>query len=74
MIDSTTKYANQPVHLAKYEAFAANARRLGLTAIEASIRLALPRIQNNVFWRQTRYYELENYLRSLLESLKIRVE
>lgn len=71
MIGATTAFANLPVQLAKYEAFAAEAHQLRLSAIEASIRLQLPKVRNNVYWRQHLYYELEGYLRSLVETLKI---
>lgn len=71
MIGATTAFANLPVQLAKYEAFAAKAHQLRLTAIEASIRLKLPKVRSNVYWRQHLYYELEKYLRELVTMLKI---
>lgn len=71
MIGATTTFANLPMQQTKYEAFAAKAQRLGLAAIEKHIRLLMPRVQNNVYWRQNRYYELETYLRSLVERLKL---
>lgn len=71
MIGSTTAFANLPAQLTRYEEFAADARRLGLTAIEKSIRLQLAKVRNSVYWRQHRYYELESFLRSLVRSLKL---
>lgn len=71
MIGATAVFANLPLHQTNYETFADKAHRLGLNAIETHIRLTLPRVQNNVYWRQTRYYELESYLRSLVGKLKV---
>lgn len=73
MIGATTAFANQPVQLAKYEAFAADAHRLRLSSIETSIRLLLPKVRNNVYWRQHRYSELDKFLQSLVQFLETQV-
>lgn len=71
MIGATAASANLPGQLAKYEAFAEGTRKLGLHAIEKSIRLVLPMVRNNVYWRQHRYDELSTNLQALLKSLNL---
>ncbi|XP_058063365.1 aminopeptidase N [Anopheles bellator] len=73
MIDSVALLMNKPHHKEQFDRFAHRARRLGLPAIEQSIRLAKEQILNNIYWRSRSYYQLQQFLEQLIEDLHINI-
>ncbi|XP_055586170.1 aminopeptidase N-like isoform X2 [Uranotaenia lowii] len=69
MIHSVTALMNQKHHKEQFDRFARKARSLGLSTIEKSIHLAEEQILNNMYWRTSSYYQLQNFLNQLIRDL-----
>ncbi|XP_055622223.1 aminopeptidase N isoform X2 [Toxorhynchites rutilus septentrionalis] len=69
IIDSVTLLMNQHHHKEQFDRFARKAHKLGLRTIEKSIRMAEEQISNNIHWRSTSYYKLQEFLNQLIQDL-----
>jgi aminopeptidase N len=71
MIDSVTTYMNKDYHKEQFMRFAEKANKLGLVAIEKSIRLAEIEIDKNIYWRNNLYSKLKTTLDSAIKDLRL---
>lgn len=71
MVESVTTYMNKVYHKEQFERFAEKANKLGLVAIEKSIKLAEIEIDKNIFWRDHQYEKLKDILDKAIEQLKL---
>lgn len=71
MIDSVTTFMNKDYHKEQFIRFAEKANRLGLVAIEKSIKLAEIEIEKNIFWRNHLYSKLKDILEKAIVDLRL---
>lgn len=71
MIDSVTTYMNKDYHKEQFIRFAEKANKLGLVAIEKSIKLAEIEIDKNIFWRDNLYPQLNANLDQAIRDLRL---
>lgn len=71
MVDSVTTFMNKDYHKEQFIRFAERANKLGLVAIEKSIKLAEIEIDKNIFWRDNLYNKLKNILDQAIVDLRL---
>lgn len=71
MIDSVTTYMNKDYHREQFNRFAEKANKLGLVAIEKSIKLAEIEIEKNIYWRDNLYTKLKTTLDQAIVDLRL---
>lgn len=71
MIDSVTTFMNKDYHKEQFIRFAEKAKKLGLVAIEKSIKLAEIEIDKNIFWRDNLYPKLNANLDQAIRDLRL---
>lgn len=71
MIDSVTTFMNKEYHKEQFIRFAEKANKLGLVAIEKSIRLAEIEIDKNIYWRDHLYDKLKDMLEKAVTDLRL---
>jgi hypothetical protein len=71
MIDSVTTFMNKDYHKEQFMRFAEKANKLGLVAIEKSIRLAEIEIDKNIYWRNNLYSKLKTTLDQAIKDLRL---
>lgn len=72
MVDSVTTFMNKVYHKEQFARFAERTNKLGLVAIEKSIRLAEIEIDKNIFWRDNLYNKLKTTLDMAIKDLRLR--
>lgn len=63
---------NKVYHKEQFTRFAERTNKLGLVAIEKSIRLAEIEIDKNIFWRDNLYNKLKTVLDMAIKDLRLR--
>lgn len=63
---------NKVYHKEQFNRFAERANKLGLVAIEKSIKLAEIEIDKNIFWRDNLYNKLKTTLDMAIKDLRLR--
>jgi hypothetical protein len=71
MIDSVTTFMNKEYHKEQFIRFSEKANKLGLVAIEKSIKLAEIEIEKNIFWRDNLYTKLKDILEKAIVDLRL---
>jgi aminopeptidase N len=71
MVDSVTTFMNKDYHKEQFIRFAEKANRLGLVAIEKSIKLAEIEIDKNIYWRNNLYSKLKDILEKAIVDLRL---
>lgn len=71
MIDSVTTFMNKEYHKEQFIRFAEKANKLGLVAIEKSIKLAEIEIDKNIYWRDHLYDKLKDMLEKAVTDLRL---
>jgi len=71
MIDASTTFMNKVYHKEQFERFAEKTNKLGLVAIEKSIKLAEIEIHKNIYWREHLYGKLKEYLDQAIQQLRL---
>jgi hypothetical protein len=71
MIDAVTTFMNKDYHKENFVRFAEKANKLGLVAIEKSIKLAEIEIDKNIYWRNNLYNKLKDTLEKAVTDLKL---
>lgn len=71
MVDSLTTYMNKEYQKEQFVRFAKKARRLGLKSVEKSVQLAIQQVDLNIYWRSRSYYNLQKYLKMMVEQANI---
>jgi aminopeptidase N len=71
MIDSVTTFMNKDYHKEQFTRFAERANKLGLVAIEKSIKLAEIEIDKNIHWRDHLYTKLKDILDKAIIQLRL---
>ncbi|XP_012161752.1 aminopeptidase N isoform X1 [Ceratitis capitata] len=71
MIKSITTYMNKEYHKEQLQQFADRAHKLGLTAVEEAIGLAMEQVNNNIYWREHSYYQLKGFLEAIVSEFRI---
>lgn len=71
MVDSVTTFMNKDYHKEQFTRFAEKTNKLGLLAIEKSIKLAEIEIDKNIYWRNNRYSELKDTLDKAIIDLRL---
>lgn len=71
MIDSLTTFMNKEYHKEQFIRFAEKANKLGLVAIEKSIKLAEIEIDKNIYWRDHLYEKLKDILDKAIIDLRL---
>lgn len=71
MVDSVTTFMNKDYHKEQFIRFADRANKLGLVAIEKSIKLAEIEIDKNIFWRDNLYGKLKDILDKAIVDLRL---
>lgn len=71
MVDSVTTFMNKDYHKEQFIRFAEKTNRLGLVAIEKSIKLAEIEIDKNIFWRNNLYSKLKDILEKAIIDLRL---
>lgn len=72
MVDSVTTFMNKVYHKDQFVRFAEKTNKLGLVAIEKSIKLAEIEIDKNIFWRDNLYEKLKTTLDMAIKDLRLR--
>lgn len=72
MVDSVTTFMNKEYHKDQFVRFAEKTNKLGLVAIEKSIKLAEIEIDKNIFWRDNLYDKLKTTLDMAIKDLRLR--
>lgn len=72
MVDSVTTFMNKIYHKEQFVRFAEKTNKLGLVAIEKSIKLAEIEIDKNIFWRDNLYNKLKTTLDMAIKDLRLR--
>lgn len=62
---------NKDYHKEQFTRFAEKANKLGLVAIEKSIKLAEIEIDKNIYWRDNIYQELKTILDKAVVDLRL---
>lgn len=62
---------NKDYHKEQFMRFAEKANKLGLVAIEKSIRLAEIEIDKNIYWRNNLYSKLKTTLDQAIKDLRL---
>lgn len=62
---------NKEYHKEQFIRFAEKANKLGLVAIEKSIKLAENEIDKNVFWRDNLYTKLKDILEKAIVDMRL---
>ncbi|XP_054728242.1 aminopeptidase N [Anastrepha obliqua] len=73
MIKSITTYMNKEYHKEQLQQFADRARKLGLTAVEEAIGLAMEQVNNNIYWRERSYYQLKGFLEAIVSEFRMNI-
>lgn len=71
MVDSLTTFMNKEYHKEQFIRFAEKANKLGLVAIEKSIKLAEIEIDKNIYWRDHLYEKLKDILDKAIIDLRL---
>lgn len=71
MIDAVTTYMNKDYQKDQFEKFAKKAEALGLKSVERSIKEAIEKVKQNMYWRSRSYYQLQGFLEKLTHDLHI---
>lgn len=71
MVDSLTTFMNKEYHKEQFVRFAEKANKLGLVAIEKSIKLAEIEIDKNIYWRDHLYEKLKDILDKAIIDLRL---
>lgn len=71
MIESLTTFMSKDYQLEQFGRFAEKAKKLKLTGVEKSIRLATEQVKNNIYWRSHSYYTLQAFLEKLMEDFNL---
>ena len=71
MVDSVTTFMNKDYHKEQFVRFAEKANKLGLVAIEKSIKLAEIEIDKNIYWRDNLYTKLKDILDKAIIDLRL---
>lgn len=71
MVDSVTTFMNKDYHKDQFGRFQEKVNKLGLVAIEKSIKLAEIEIDKNIFWRDNLYNKLKNNLDMAIVDLRL---
>lgn len=71
MVDSVTTFMNKDYHKEQFIRFAEKTNRLGLVAIEKSIKLAEIEIDKNIYWRDNLYSKLKDILEKAIVDLRL---
>lgn len=69
MVDAVTTFMNKDYHKEQFKRFAEKANKLGLVAIEKSIKLAEIEIDKNMYWREHLYGKLKQFLEKAIADL-----
>lgn len=64
---------NKEYQKEQFERFAQKANKLGLVAVEKSIKLAEIEVDKNIFWRSRSYNKLKEFLEKLIDDLNINI-
>lgn len=72
MVDAVTTFMNKEYHKQQFVRFADKANKLGLVAIEKSIKLAEIEIEKNIFWRDNIYPKLKDIVEKAVVDLRLR--
>lgn len=71
MVDSVTTFMNKDYHKEQFIRFAEKTNKLGLVAIEKSIKLAEIEIDKNIYWRDNLYSKLKDILDKAIIDLRL---
>ncbi|XP_070493928.1 aminopeptidase N isoform X2 [Chironomus tepperi] len=71
MVDAVTIFMNKDYHKENFQRFAEKANKLGLVAIEKSIKLAEIEIDKNIYWRNNIYNQLKDTLDKAVADLRL---
>jgi hypothetical protein len=71
MVDAVTTFMNKDYHKENFQRFAEKANKLGLVAIEKSIKLAEIEIDKNIYWRNNIYNQLKDTLDKAVTDLRL---
>jgi hypothetical protein len=71
MVDAVTTFMNKDYHKEQFIRFAEKTNKLGLVAIEKSIKLAEIEIDKNIFWRDNIYQKLKEILDKAVVDLRL---
>lgn len=71
MVDAVTTFMNKDYHKDNFKRFAEKTNKLGLVAIEKSIKLAEIEIDKNIYWRENLYNALKDTLDKAVYDLKL---
>lgn len=71
MVDSVTTFMNKDYHKEQFIRFAEKTNKLGLVAIEKSIKLAEIEIDKNIYWRDNLYTQLKDTLDKAIIQLRL---
>lgn len=71
MVDAVTTFMNKDYHKENFQRFAEKANKLGLVAIEKSIKLAEIEIDKNIYWRNNIYDQLKATLDKAVIDLRL---
>ena len=72
MVDAVTTFMNREYHKQQFIRFAEKTNKLGLVAIEKSIKLAEIEIEKNIFWRDNIYPKLKDFVEKAVVDLRLR--
>lgn len=64
---------NKEYHKDQLQQFADRAHKLGLTAVEEAIGLAMEQVNNNIYWREHSYYQLKDFLEAIVSEFHINI-
>lgn len=73
MIDSLALRMNKETHRNHFEMFAEKAKKLGLNAVEKSIKLAGIEIDKNIYWMENSYEPFKKLLQQMIETFHINI-
>jgi hypothetical protein len=73
MIEALTTNMNQDYHKEQFARFAEKTRKLGLVAIEKTIKLAEIEIDKNIHWRNKNYDKFKELLDKFIRDLHINI-
>lgn len=71
MVDSATTFMNKDYHKEQFARFQEKTNKLGLVAIEKSIKLAEIEIDKNIYWRDNLYNKLKTTLDMAIADLRL---
>lgn len=73
MIEALTTNMNKDYHKDQFQRFFEKSKKLGLVAIEKSIKLAEIEIDKNIHWRSKSYDKFKELLDKFIQDLHINI-